>query len=129
MPLSPATDLAGVIGSSAGGWSVFVGNRPATPDNCIALYDTGGEEPDTDSLTDYRPHVQIAARSMDYAAAYSRLAGIRDALIQTQPIEATDSVFEFVMMVSEILSIGRDENNRHILTANFRCRRTMKEAT
>jgi hypothetical protein len=127
--LSPAADLQSFIATVAGGWSVFVGVRPDTPDNCIAIYDTGGDGPDTDELEDYLPTVQVAARSADYASAYDRMEAIRNLLIQTQPIEVTDSIFPYVMMQSEILSIGRDERNRHILTANYRCRRNLKETT
>lgn len=126
---SPAHDIAlylddmgvGVFGS-ASGWAIAVGAEPATPDDAITIYDTGGEDPDTDELDVDRTAIQVRVRSASYTGAYAKQDEIKDILILTQPIAADTSLLR-VMMTSDIMSLGRDDNNRHVLTSNYRTRR------
>jgi hypothetical protein len=124
---SPAHDLAlhlaglgiGTFGADSG-WSINVSTEPAEPDTVITLYDTGGDEPDTDELDLLRPTFQVRVRGDDYPVVYSKQEAIRDALILPGRIETADSVFLGIFMTSDILAIGRDDNDRHLLTANYR---------
>ncbi len=126
----PSLDIAkylssqgiGVLHGSAD-WGIHVASEPVKPNDVVTIYDTPGSEPDTDELDEYRPSMQIRVRSSNYLSAYSKQEAIRDLLIRDRIITET-STFYLMVLTSDILSIGRDENNRHILTANYRCRRT-----
>lgn len=128
---SPAHDVAlllvaGGVGTLpwTTGWAVSLALEPASPDNAVTVYDTGGQDPDTDELDLKRPTFQIRVRSKSYLDAYAKQVEIRNLLIFQQPIVAADSVFVGISMTSDILAIGRDESSRHILTANYQAIRT-----
>jgi hypothetical protein len=70
MPLlnDVATHLenAGIVGGSSG-WTVFKGILPTSPDQAVALYDTGGPPPDQTSGTRHSfPTFQIRVRAAKY---------------------------------------------------------------
>lgn len=134
---TPAHDLAlyvvDQLGLKFGGnkpWSVHVGGEPAEPANVITFYDVGGGEPDTDEQDVTQPSIQVRVRSKDYSEAYAKQELIRDILIRpglSPVIIAETSRFTGVMMTSDFLSLGKDENNLNLWTANYRSRRTKKE--
>lgn len=128
MTYSPAHDLArylvsqgvGALGGTAQ-WAISIAAEAEVPDDVVTLYDTGGLEPDTDELDLTRPSVQVRVRSKDYPGAYSKQLAIRDLLTLPNRITVSGgSVFLLVAMSSDIMSIGRDDNGRHVLTANYR---------
>jgi hypothetical protein len=116
------------IGTWAGssGWSINVSREAVSPDKCITIYDTGGEEPDTDQL-DERPTFQVRVRSAKtgdaYLDAHAKQVAIRDLLTAEIPPVMNGVAYVGIMQMSEIASIGRDENDRHLLVANYRARR------
>lgn len=132
MSNSPAHDIALLLESagvgslpwSGSGWSVGAHLEPDAPDNAVTVYDTGGLVPDTDELDMKRPSFQVRVRSLSYADAYAKQVQIRDILILSDPVQAATSVFVGIQMSSDILFIGRDEKNRHLLTANYQSIRT-----
>lgn len=131
---SPAHDIALYLAAQSigtlpwtSGWAVSVALEPVSPDNAVTVYDTGGQEPDTDELDLKRPTFQVRVRSKSYQDAYDKQVEIRDLLILQMPISAQDSDFVGIMMTSDVLAIGRDDNNRHILVANYLAIRTEKE--
>lgn len=132
MSNSPAHDIAvllhdagvGVLPWGGTGWAVSAHLEPDSPDNAVTVYDTGGLSPDTDELDMMRPSFQIRVRSLSYADAYAKQIQIRDLLILSDPVQASTSVFVGIQMSSDILFIGRDEKNRHLLTANYQSIRT-----
>ncbi len=133
MNQSPAVDLAKYIAARGvgtwaadSGWSINVASEPASPETAITFYDTSGGEPDTDELDVFRPSFQVRVRSSNYQDAYAKQVAIRDLLIY-DPIETDDYLFSLIVMTSDILPLGRDANNRHLLVANYRSRRSMKE--
>lgn len=118
-----AASGVGTFGGEAG-WSINVSREPVKPFTAITLYDTGGDGPDTDELDWLRPTFQVRVRGTDYPDAYAKQEEIRDLLALPQPITVTHlgKEYEFigVVMQSDILAIGRDDNDRHLLTANYR---------
>jgi hypothetical protein len=106
------------VGTFAGTneWSINIAVEPATPVGAITIYDTGGGEPDTDNLSLLHKTIQIRTRNNVYAKAYSKQEQIRDLLILNSPVAGLTDV----QMSSDILSIGRDTNDNHILTSNYR---------
>ena len=114
--MSPAHTLAlhlESLGLGTIGQDLHISREPASPDFVTTLYDTGGDEADTDELDIMRPTIQVRVRSFDYAQAHARHLSIRDAL------HFTDSGFMGVFMTTDVISIGRDDNDRHLLTSNY----------
>ncbi|MCW5678455.1 MAG: hypothetical protein KIT65_10975 [Xanthobacteraceae bacterium] len=130
--MSPAHLLAlylaqngvGTFGGSAK-WSISVSREPVDPPEAVTIYDTGGDGPDTDELDLLGPTIQVRVRGPNYAEAYAKQEEIRDLLILDQPVIVTPegatvpAEFIGIVMQSDILAIGRDENDRHLLTANY----------
>jgi len=133
--LSPAHLLAlylaangqGTFGGSSK-WSINVSREPVAPAEAVTLYDTGGDGPDTDELDLLNSTFQVRVRSGNYAEAYAKQEAIRDLLILPAPIVQGTAEFIGIVMTSDILAIGRDENDRHILTANYRATKVRNAA-
>lgn len=130
---SPAHDIALFLAEQGEGywggnreWCISVNGEPASPDDAITIYDTPGGEPDTDELDIFRPSLQVRVRSHSWQKAYNKQIAIRDLLI-FDPVDAASSYFELIVMSSDVMSLGKDDSNRHLLTANYRARRTEKE--
>lgn len=124
---SPADDLSevladnavGVIGANAG-WSINVGIEPSSPETAITLYDTGGLEPDTDKMEVFRPSIQVRVRGFSYRDGYAKQQEIRALLVALAPFTKEGSRYGGITASSEILAIGRDDNDRVLFTANYR---------
>jgi hypothetical protein len=127
---SPAHDLAlylaeqglGTFGADVG-WSINVSTEPAAPDETITLYDTGGPAPYLVDEDLRRPAVQVRVRSPLPESAYAKMDAVVRELIAPLERVLYGSRYVGVYMTSDILSIGRDENNRLRLTANFEAER------
>ena len=128
---SPAHDLAlyletqsvGTFGGSSG-WSINVSREPELPDTAITLYDTGGPGPTDDDQDQWESTVQVRVRSRDYAAAFAKHEAIRDLFVLPAPIIGETTRFSGITMTSDILALGRDDNDRHLLTANYQVLRS-----
>lgn len=115
---SPAYTIARYLEAQGfGEWAhnINVSLEPSEPVECITLYDTGGSDPDTDDQNLFNKTIQIRVRSLDYLGAYSKLEQIRDLLINN-----TITGINAIWMQGDILYIGRDDNDRHLFTTNFR---------
>lgn len=124
--------VAAQLGVEFGGvkrWGVFAHWEPDKKgdghDNVITVYGTGGDGPDTDEL-DPRPTFQVRTRSVSFADGQDKQEEIRDLLILTQPFVTEHSTFVGIVATGDILPIGKDDNGRFLLTANYRA---IKERT
>lgn len=97
------------------GHDILVSLEPSTPVETITVYDTGGIDPDTDDQDVFIRTIQIRFRTEDYNGTYDKMVEIRDLLINGPITDIND-----VWMQGDILPIGRDDNDRHLLTMNFR---------
>lgn len=128
--MSPAKAIAtylqsqsvGTLGATSG-WALAYSTEPDAPPNAITIFDTGGPAPDTDQQNVLRPTIQVRVRSTGnaagYDAAYAKHQAIRDLLINLSGVTMSGIRVACVSMRSDILSIGRDDNDRHVLTANY----------
>lgn len=126
---SPADDLARYLATAgvgtfggASAWCVGVAAEPATPPECVTLYDTPGGEPDTDEL-DSMPRFQVRVRGPSFTACYDKQNAIRDLLLLPAAITTSESTY-LIQMSSDIETIGRDDSDNFLLVANYRARRT-----
>lgn len=129
---SPAHDIVlylhgltlGQFPHTNGTWALNVAWESDKPDNIVTVYDTSGAGPDTDDLNPVWCDLQVRVRARTNPAAYTKHIEIRDALIKaTFPIVAATSRFLGISMESDVLSLGPDENSRHVLVANYRALR------
>src|SRR5699024_1742290 len=131
---SPAHALAlwleskgvGTFGADTG-WCISAAAEPVAPDTTVTLYDTPGREPllygKGDGKRYNQPAIQVRVRGADYPAAYSKAQQVRD-LLNTIMNETIDGqLFVGAWLNSDIMSLGRDDNNRHRLTANYQLTR------
>lgn len=120
---SPALDIANFLELEAVETLVYVNEEPAAPNDCVTVYDTGGSDP---MVVDdvYSPTIQVRVRNLDSQLAYAKQYQIRDILVaeKNRIINSTDYISMWLQ--GDIISIGRDENNRYILTSNYRLMRS-----
>lgn len=129
---SPATEIAfnlaqygfGVFGGQSEiDWSINVSVQPDLPSNSIAVTDTGGQEPDTEQLDLLRPTFQVRVRSLHFNVAYAKCNEICQYLkFLSGNIE--DHRYLIIVQESDILDIGKDDNDRSEVTCNFRATRS-----
>lgn len=146
---TPAIEIArylaeqGVTAAHGGNadWSVHVSREPERPDNVVTIYDTAGLDPlvldgvDGGELSQPGLQVRVRARGADYEAAYLLHKEIRallvlpDAVVDGEPLERTIGASHYVQIfpVGDILPLGRDDNDRHILVANYQAIRQAAE--
>ncbi len=124
---SPAHGLAlylagvgvGVFGSDDQ-WSINVNAEPESPADAVTLYDTGGGGQDTDELDISRPSLQVRVRGTSYSDVFAKHEEIKTALVDDSS-SATIEGFRVIdiLMTSNIATLGRDDQNRHVLVANY----------
>lgn len=98
------------LGTWAGstGWSIAAAAEPASPDKAITVYDTGGRSPLCLTGNDPQPNIQVRVRANSYPSAYAKMQAIMDELKKQQ-----------IIRIGGILSLGRDDNDRWLLTTNY----------
>lgn len=116
--------LAASVGSGTptADWSIHVSKMPATPDRAIAIFDSGGAETANPQwLLDYRTiQVQVRGGPGDYEAAYNMAANVKDALLGLPAQTVGGDRWDGVTMIGDITFMARDENDRPMLSVNFR---------
>jgi hypothetical protein len=120
---SAAYDIATFLESNTIETTCYVNSEPTEPNNCVTIYDTGGSDPLVVSDV-YQPTIQVRVRNLDSQAAYAKQYQIRDLLQDaiSQVINSTDYIGMWLQ--GDIISLGRDENSRYILTSNYRLMRS-----
>lgn len=134
---SPADDIAryfadqgiGPFGTNAD-WCINVGRLALNVDRAIAVYDTGGPDPLEVEDTEMRqPTIQVRVRSDSYPEAYEK----QQAMFLLLAVPVTQDIGEHryvaINLQSDILDIGRDDNDRVNLTANYQIIRQPLEGT
>jgi len=129
---SSAEDIATILEtSSAGtgltvGTDLFVSREPDTPDAVVSVFDTGGGEPSSGIERYDFPTVQVRVRGdkMDYENAYVTMESIKTALHKYANQTVNGTKYIAIWASSDIFSLGYDENDRPLLTLNFRIHRT-----
>jgi len=126
---SPAYDVANILESTAFGLGVigtdiFIGREPASPDNCITVFDTGGYEPESSDVVYELPTVMIKVRNKTYTNGYAKIAAIKAALHKAANIAEGTTRYIAIWAQSDIITLGYDDNNRALFSVNFRIHRT-----
>ena len=107
--------------SGSGDWGIYAGIMPEKPDNCIAVFDTGGNP--LQNLVEFTGNTfkfHIMVRGKDDAATLLKANEIYDLLKFDRMVNANGFIFENIMAETNILPGGRDKNNRMLKAMNFR---------
>lgn len=109
-------------------WPVFAGGEPASPDNCITIYDTEGDyhgRTMVDGAIQEHHGFQIRVRARDHATGYSKITAIRESLSQSvrQTLVIVDTTVYQVWAVNKlrgIFSLGLEvpASKRRLFTFN-----------
>jgi len=104
--------------------NIFLGDLPDTPDNCIALYQTGGQDAQhqlgagVDEVHE-TPTFQVRIRNTSYATANTQAESVKDILDGLVNQTINSNLYISIFMQGDINSLGRDDRNRINLTVNF----------
>lgn len=102
--------------------SLFIGDMPDSPDNCIAIFETGGLPADID-LPTKKPTIQVLIRNTSYVTGRNLIDSLRSLFHQkynTQLIP-NGTYFLFINVQGEGNHIGRDDVGRDEFSINFLC--------
>lgn len=102
------------------GTDLFVGDLPDSTDNEIAVFNTGGYQPDI-YLPTSSPTIEILVRNKSYANCASKMQDIVDALHNQYNVTLISggNYYYYIRLVAEPSSLGRDEKGRQEFSANF----------
>lgn len=102
------------------GTDLFQGHLPDTPDNCVAIFETGGPAPNKD-LPLNKPTFQVIVRNASYATGRDKLEAIRTALHRKSNLSLVSgqTFAYYILAQSEGGHIGRDANGRDEFSMNF----------
>lgn len=117
--MSRAYELATYLASVGGlgltlGTNLFVSSEPASPADCVTLYDTGGPPPYQDFDGDTwiaHPTVQVRVRNGEYLAGNTLIGGIRDALKTIVHTSLSGTRYGGVFIASEPTHLGKITTN------------------
>lgn len=128
--MSPADELAqhlaaegvGAFGANSG-WAIGVSREPPKPDTAITLYDTGGLDPLALDIDLRQPTIQVRVRGRVYAEAFAKQEEIRDLLAGPTHRTIGEHHYVGIWLRGDFIGIGRDDNDRHLITANYHINR------
>lgn len=119
----------GTKGTSSG-WSIYIGREPdavgSVPHTVITIYDTGGNDANPKNILDY-PSFQCRVRGAvgDYQAAYLKQLEIKDTLLGKSIFTINTTQYTGIWQVGDIIFVDYDDNNRPIITSNWRVARNL----
>ncbi|MBW2030730.1 MAG: hypothetical protein JRJ31_16830 [Deltaproteobacteria bacterium] len=113
------------VGVGTFGTDLFIGREPDSPNDCVTIYDTGGQEPVMNYTYDY-PTVQIRVRGsrMGYKAAWTKANSIKEALNGLTNETWNSTRYIQIEAMGDPLFLGYDKEQRPVFVINFSIQRT-----
>jgi hypothetical protein len=111
--VSLSTEIKSLLSTVSG---LYIGDMPKTPDNAVAIYNTGGYKRDLTGTYVEEPTFMIHVRNSSYAAGEIVCSTVMDLLHGH-----TTTKLMMIENESGPMDLGRDENNRPKWSMNFRC--------
>lgn len=112
--MSLTSDLEGKL---SGVSNLYVGDLPTTPDNVVGIFLSGGYPRDLTGNYVGEPTFQIRVRNTSYSTGETLCDTIKDALHGVH----NSGNFLLIQQQGDTLDLGRDANDRHEWSINFRC--------
>lgn len=106
----------------SGTWPIYISkmpDEPAAPDSVIALFDTGGLNPNPKWLLDY-PDVVIMVRAQSYSDAQQKIQDCRSVTLGLTSQTINGDRWDSVTAIGGFVFTGRDEKDRCIFTQTLR---------
>lgn len=98
----------------------YIATMPDTPDLCVALYPRSGRNRMLYSGGEMRmPDLHVEVRATTFPAAVSKLEAVASALHLTTEETIGGTLYVVMLAASEMMSLGVDQRNRHIVAQNF----------
>jgi hypothetical protein len=112
-------------------WAINISHEPATPDNCITIYDTGGPRPSYHFTASTRGMLysdfQVRVRGNSYLAVWNRMQDILVVIdhigrfvVSGDSSAESDVVYSDIQKTTEAEFLKKDANERTIFVCNFR---------
>lgn len=105
--------------------NLFIGQEPASPDNCVTIFDTPGFPRDTfydPTLRYQRPSVQVRVRNKSYTAGWAVINGITEVL-HNQRMTINGMEYTAMFCSQEPAMLDYDENGRPRFVTTFNLQR------
>lgn len=102
--------------------NLFIGKEPASPENCVTIFDTPGRPPEVffdASYTYNYPSIQIRVRDNNYLDGWELLNNIKGVLHNEGPETWNDTVYTSIVCIQEPALLDWDENDRARFVATF----------
>ena len=102
--------------------NLFVGYEPASPDNCVTIFDIPGISPEVTlegNPNFYRPAVQVRVRDKSYLLGYDLISGIVRALHGRGPELWNGTTYCSIICTSDPALLDWDANGRARFITNF----------
>ena len=105
--------------------SLFIGNEPAKPVNCVTLFDTSGFGPDLALETQGydRPAIQIRIRNTRYTTAMGLAEEIKDALHGRSHETWNGTLYTVIQCVGSPALLDFDDNGNCRIVLNVNAQR------
>lgn len=100
------------------GTDIFLGQLPASPDNCVALFEYAGFPPDL-IWSGERPGLQARIRNKSYSAGRTKAEQVVQKLHGLAESTLSGTRYLLVRAEQSPESLGRDANGRNEWVVNF----------
>jgi len=119
--IAQASPTIAVVGAATG-WRLGIGRITDDPDTQIVIWDAPGEHPWPHVLLDY-PYFQVMVRGAPdgYHDARQKAQDVYDELVGIYPITfSSGDRLDAITVVGTVGSVGFDQRNRPLISANYR---------
>lgn len=99
--------------------TIFLGQQPSTPDQCITLYEYEGDEMARTWRGEF-PKLQVRARSKSYTAGRGLLDSVIEELHGLGRTTMGSTVYLYMNALQSPQYLGQDKMERHEWAVNFR---------
>ena len=102
--------------------TLFIGKEPVSPDDCVTIFDTPGEPPDTFYSNDAvynRPSIQIRVRNTSYLSGWAIINNIKVLLHNLAQTTVNGTLYSAVFCSSEPALLDWDANDRARFVTTF----------
>jgi len=126
---APSEDIKDILVAGGLGLTfatnLFIGKEPASPKNCVTIFDTYGRPPDL-NLTDQgyeRPSINIRVRNTSYMTGWTLANNIKNLLHGKEHETWNGTLYTVIYCSSGPAQLDWDDNNNARFIINFNLQR------